>query len=451
MKSIGIIAAGILLIFATSLESIAQQDSMMVLSLQKVQQLALEQNYQVKNSRKDLEIANKKVWETTAIGLPQISGSASYQQFLKIPVTLIPAEFFGGQPGTYAEMKFGTEYNISGSLTASQLVFDGAYIVGLQAARIYREMATLNIEKTETDVKSLVARSYFAARMFRESHDIAQENFININQTLRETEQTLKAGFVDEIQLEQLRLTATNLKNTIANLHRQTEVMEQLLKFQAGIDISQPIVLSDRLDELMEKLSLEALLAKEFMPDKHINLRLVKTQEQLMLMDYRRQKTSFLPSVAAFITYQESAQRGEFNFFEDWKPWFPSSIVGVSVNVPIFSSGMRASKVSQARLELEKAQNIRRLTEQSLFYEVAVNRSELQNAYEKFVNEKANIELAQKIYKHTQVRFNNGMASSMELTQASDQLLRAQSGYYSAVFNVLEAYEKLESALGVKN
>ena len=133
MKSIGIIAAGILLICATSLESIAQQDIMMVLSLQKVQQLALEQNYQVKNSRKDLEIANKKVWETTAIGLPQISGSASYQQFLKIPVTLIPAEFFGGQPGTYAEMKFGTEYNISGSLTASQLVFDGAYIVGLQA------------------------------------------------------------------------------------------------------------------------------------------------------------------------------------------------------------------------------------------------------------------------------------------------------------------------------
>lgn len=428
-----------------------QNTDTLKLSIDNACSMAIEHNFQVKNANKDFEISQKKIWETAAIGLPQISASASFQYNIDIMAQVLPAQYFGGQPGELMEIKFGTEYNVNGAVKVSQLLFDGGYIVGLQAAKIYSELALNNIEKTETTVKDMVSRTYFAARMFRENRDITIENLNNIKKTLLETEQQYKAGFADEIKLDQLRLTEANLRNALLNLDRQVLITEQLLKFQIGIDLAQPIILTNSLEALMDGFSLEPLLAKEFVADNHIDMRLIKTQEELKVLSLRREKASLMPSMSAFFSHQQSALRNEFNFGEQWKPWYPTTMVGVSLNIPIFSSGMRMAKVSQARLEVEKANNMRLQTEQSLQLDVINIKAELQTAFEKYEVEKGNMELAKKILRHTEAKFSSGMVSSMELTQANDQLLKAQSNYFSAIFNVLDAHKKLETALGTSN
>ncbi|NLF41476.1 MAG: TolC family protein [Bacteroidales bacterium] len=432
-------------------EVYGQSADTLLLSIDSARSMAIEYNFQVKNANKDFEISQKKIWETIAIGLPQISASASFQYNIDIMAQLLPDKYFGGPEGELMEIKFGTEYNVNGAVKVSQLLFDGGYIVGLQAAKIYSELALNNIEKTETTVKNMVSRTYFAARMFRENRDITIENLNNIKKTLLETEQQYKAGFADEIKLDQLRLTEANLSNALLNLDRQVLLTEQLLKFQIGIDLAQPIILTNSLENLMDGLLLENLLVKEFVADNHIDMRLIKTQEELKILSLRREKASLIPSMSAFFSHQQSALRNEFNFGEQWKPWYPTTMVGVSLNIPIFSSGMRMAKVSQAKLEVEKVNNLRLQTEQSLQLDVINIKAELQTAYEKYEVEKGNMELAKKILRHTEAKFNSGMASSMELTQANDQLLKAQSNYFSAIFNVLDAYKKLETALGVSN
>lgn len=420
----------------------------LLLSLEAVKQYALEYNAEIKTARTDIEIAEKQIRETTAIGLPQINASVGYNYYVDIPTSLIPAEFLGGEPGEFAEIQFGTQHNMTAMATVEQLVFDGQYIVGLRAARIYRELAGKNLERSEVEVRSMVRETYFLAQLVSENLKTVRKNLTNMEQTLFETQRLREEGFTDPIHVDQLQLTIANMRHRITDLERQKLLTKNLLKFQAGIDLDTPVLLTDELDLLFGELLAGIPAEQTFDPERHIDYRLAQTQETFSLMVLRREQTAYLPTLSASFIRQEMAMRDSFNFFASGRSWFPATFFTVNLNIPIFSSGMRAAQVQQARLELEKTQIAKDHISRSLVLQKNEAVAEFESALEQYENEQGSLVLAQRILDRTSIMFREGMASSLELTQANEQLLNSHVNYHNAMFALLNAKNKLDKALG---
>lgn len=420
----------------------------MPLSLQEARQAALENSRQLKSAELDVQTAEKQIWETTAGGLPQISASLGYQYYFELPTSLIPAEFFGGQPGEFTEIQFGTEQNLTASATINQLIFSGEYIVGLRAARIYRDLAREGRNRTELEVKTMVTETYFLALLAMENLEVVRQNLDNMRKTLRETKQVLEAGFTDPINVDQLQLTVSNMEYSVSSLERQKSLSLSLLKFQSGLDAGLEVRLTDSLAGLLRQISLQSRMHGEFDPQRHIDFRIMQSQEAFSTMVLRREQSFFLPSISAFYTRQEMAMRDRFNFTESGYPWFPTSFLGINLNIPVFSSGMRSARVQQARIELEKARIGKEETRQALIVRMQQARADFQTAMDQYQNQKGNLELARRILERTTIMHREGLASSLELTQASDQLLSTQSNYLGAMAGLLNAWNSLEKATG---
>lgn len=418
------------------------------LSLEEAREHALGHSYTIRQARKDLNIAESQIWETTAAGLPQINASVGYNYYLDIPTSLVPAEFFGGEPGEFEEIQFGTEHNITAAASVEQLIFDGQYIVGLRASRIYRDLAGQTLERSGLEIKNAVTETYFLALMAEKNLDIVKQNLLNMEAQLEETRALLKEGFTDPINVDQLQLTVSNLKNRISSLKRQEELTKNLLKFQLGLEVEEHIRLTDELDDLHKDLLNDMSFLAPFAPEQHIAYRMMHSQEDMSQMVLRREQSAYLPSLSASFTRQEMAMRDKFNFFDGDQSWFPSTYFAVNLSIPIFSSGLRASRVEQARLDLEKARISREEVLQSLNLQMQEAMADFSTARDQYDNQKENLELAKRIFDRTTIMYQEGMATSLELTQANDQLITTQANYYHALFEVLNARNNIEKALG---
>ncbi len=420
----------------------------LLLSLDDVKQHALNHNAEIKTARADVRVAEKQIRETTAIGLPQVNASLGYNYYLDIPTSLIPAEFLGGEPGEFAEIQFGTQHNMTATASVEQLVFDGQYIVGLRAAKIYRELADKNLQRSELEVRNLIRETYFLVQLVTENLQSVSNNLNNIEQMLYETQKLLEEGFTDPINVDQLRLTASRMKQRVTDLERQKLLTKNLLKFQAGIDLETQIELTDDLDQLFENLLSGLSEDYTLELEQHIDYRLADSQKVMSLMVLRREQTAYLPRLSASFIRQEVAMRDGFNFFDSGKSWFPATFFTVNLNVPIFSSGMRSAQVQQARIELEKAEILKNQIGRSLVLQMNEAIAELESTMEQYTNEQESLLLAQRIFDRTTVMFREGMATSLELTQANEQLLNSHINYHNAMFALLNGKNKLDKAQG---
>lgn len=418
------------------------------LSLQDALNHAVRENAEVRTARVELDIAEKLIWETTAAGLPQLNASIGYNYFIDIPTSLVPAEFFGGQPGEFEQIQFGTPHSVTATASVEQLIFDGQYIVGLRAARIYREIAGRNVQRSEFEVANTVRETYYLALLASENLRILKQNHENIERLLAEYKALLKEGFTDPINVDQLRLMESNIKQLVSAMERQEQITLSLLKFQTGIDRQAGIELTDSLDDLFQKTLPEALGAASPNKEQHIDYLIAGSREAMSQMVLRREQSAYLPSISASFVRQEMAMRDGFNFFDGAEPWFPATYLALNLNIPIFSSGMRRSRVQQAQLELEKSKIAREQVGRAILLQVEEAITSLHTAYEQFLNEESSLETAGRIFERTSIMFREGMASSMELNQANEQLLSTQSGYLRAKFDVLSAHNQLEKALG---
>ncbi len=430
---------------------ISPETELLKLTYQEAIDHALEHSTEIRTARKDLEIAGRSIWEITASGLPQIDASANYQYFFHIPTQLVPAEFFGGEPGEFIEVQFGTEHNLTAAATVSQMIFDGSYIVGLRASRIFRQLTRETLERSEIEIRNQVSETYFIILLSRDNLEVTRENMVNMERLLIENEELYREGFTDRINVDQLRLSVSNLGTRVRNMERQFEISKNLLKLQMGLEMEREILLTDSLDELfaMMIMGTETFIDEEFDYQDHIDYKIMLSRQNMDLMALRREQSFSLPRLTASYTYQEMAMRDEFNFTDGTRPWFPSSFVAVNLTVPIFSSGLRRSKVQQARLELQKSELATWQMSESLKLGMIEARSRFITAGEQYRNESDNLELAERILDQTIIMHREGMATSLELTQAQNQLLSTQASYYNAMFDFINAKNDLERARGL--
>ncbi len=424
---------------------LAQEDSVHSFTLSEVQEYAIQHNTNAQNARLDITQAEKDVWETTAMGLPQANASVGYTDNLSLMTTLIP-NFFEGKPDELVPVQFGTQHNASASFSVNELIFSGPYIVGLQTAKIYKSLSVQTSKKTDIEVKATVSQTFYLILMSEESLGILQSNYENLEKTFNDTKAMYNSGLAEETDVDQLQISVYSLENTINSMKRQIATTKKLLNFQMGLPLDQKISLKGTLDDFIEKIDLAVLLNSEFNVENNIDYKLLDVQEKLSYMSMKKEKAEYLPSLSASFTHQQMAMRDQFNFFDFNKKWYPTSMLSFNLSIPIFSSGSRHVRVQKAELALQKAQNNKESGKQSLILSARQARDNYLNALDKYKTQQKSIDLARKILDRTTVKYKEGMASSMEVTQANDQYLKAQSDYTSAMVDLLNAKIDLDKA-----
>ena len=442
-----------------------KKDSTFKLSLKEAQDYAMQNNQNMKNSLLDLDIANKKIWETTAIGLPQASGKLSYTYTPKVSNTieqfsalsdlgkwmfgadqalsaLVPNQGFGNVPAPSnsttdpKDLKWGSTLDI----TVSQLIFSGSYIVGLQTSKVYRSLSEIAVTKSAYDLKQNVANAYYLVLIAKENLRVLDSTYQNTSKLLIELEAINKAGLIEETDVDQIRITTNTILNAVDMLKRQSDIAKNLLKFQMGMDIYADIELTEDLNSMIEAENLAAMLLQKYDVKSQPDFMLLSSQEKLAGLNVKFNKSAFLPDIAAFYTHNE-------NFNDKAMSFSAPDMFGVSMSIPIFSSGSRIVKLKQAKLQLYKMQNTKSMVEQSLLLDYEQSKSACLNAMDKFNTQKETINLSKKIYDRTLVKYKEGMSSSMDLTQAQNQYLTAQSNYFNAMLELLNANAKLSKLL----
>jgi len=416
-------------------------------TLEEAMKYGAKNSYETKLSKMDLEIAKKKVKETIAIGLPQISGKGSYQNFLEQPVQLVPAEFFGGQAGEFAEVIFGTKQNVSGELSASQLIFDGSYIVGLQATRAYTNFSEVQLSQTKLNAKEKIAEAYTLVLAAQENLRILNDNVGSMEQMYSETQAMYESGFAAEEDVDQLAISLSRIKASIRNAEYQVQSAKSLLKFHMGIPVDLEIILTDQVETLVGQNADLTGLSTDMDLSRNVNIALARSNKDLQRLAYKNAKAAYLPRLAAFASYQQNSFANKFNFLESQALWFPTLLVGVNLEIPIFSSGMRHHQVGQAKVEYNKAKVMETQAKEGARLEFETASRDYLNAMEVFDLEKRNLALSEKIKETTSIKFKEGLSTSFELVQSENQLAQTQGAYIQALISVLNAKTKLNKSL----
>jgi outer membrane protein len=453
------------LVLAAGMWNAGSAQGPMRLSLAEAQEYAIQHSYNVQLSDLDLEIAKRKVKETTAIGLPQVNASGGFQNFLDIPVTVIP-DFISPTvlntllqtgvitPGDipqsdpqFVEAQFGTKFTMTAGVTASQLLFDGSYIVGLQAAKSYVQFAELNKEKSEADVKEQVAQAYFTVLVSEENLSILQKSVGTLEKTLSDTRIMFENGFMEEQDVDQLKLQLNSLNNQLDYAESQKNIAYYFFLFTLGLPESTEVSLTDNVTSLVDEADHGALLNEAFDVEKNPNYKVINSALGLSLLNEKLEKSAYLPKLSASFSHQQQALRSEFNFTDSDKDWFPSTILGLSLNIPIWSSGMRSNRIQQAKLDVEKTKVSREQVMDATRLEYRTAYSEFLNALNGYNNAKESMDLSRSILERTQIKFREGISGSFDLSQAQNQNLNSQGAYIGSMLQLLNAKIRLKKAL----
>lgn len=408
---------------------------------------ALENNRVSKNATSDLEIANAKKWETIATGLPQINAFIDYNNNLKQPVSLVPAEFFGGNPGEFAELSFGTKQTIDGSVTLSQLLFDGSYMIGLASIKLYMDIAEKAKIKTDQEVKKATISAYGNALISQERVKILNKNLKNVKNNLDEIKKIYQNGFTELENVEQLTISYKSLKNSLDYAIKIEKTTLNLFKLIIGYGIEKEIALLDNLSGLTLKSFDLNKSSENFEIEKNIDYQLSLNNKKSQQTLLRLEQAKALPTLRAFIKGGYDGNNDSFKFFKPNQKWYGYSFVGVSMSVPIFSSLRKSAKTQQAKIEFEKSVIDYSESKKRILIELENAESEYQYALNSYNNAIENLKLAEKIERKNQIKFLEGLISGLELRQAQIQLYSIQNELLQSMLEVINKKTTLEIML----
>ncbi|MEY3598425.1 MAG: hypothetical protein RL521_847 [Bacteroidota bacterium] len=415
------------------------------MTLVQAQQYAVKNANSVTQATFDAELASIQTKQILSIGLPQVNGSVQFQNFLSLPTSVIPGAIFG-QPGQDVKVQFGVPYQMNAGLSASQLLFDGSWLVGLQASKAYLELSQLQIKRSEIEIKHQVAQSYHLAMIAKETIQLLEAGKLLIQKTLSESQALFKEGFIEEQNIDQLQLTLNDWNARINVALAQEQLTLDLLKFNMGMPIASTIELEDNTSVLSANIS-DALLSEKFAAEGNIEVQIMNKALGLQNLNVKAKQAAALPNFAAFYNYQKQALRREFNFADSNQDWFPMQLWGVQMNVPIFSGGGRYQNIQKAKVEVAKMSANAKLVREGALLAYNSARTNFMSALSNVNTNKASMELAEKIFVKTNQKYKEGLATSFELSQANNQVLQSQGSYVQSLLQLLNAKDQLQKAL----
>ncbi len=440
---------GLLIVIIISFSSVKAQEKQYAFTLDEAVNYALTNNYSVRTAKLDIDAAEKKKWETTTMGLPQINANVDYQSWIKQGITLIPAEFFGGEQGEFIEVAFGTKQNLNATVTLTQLIFDGSYLIGLQSAKTYLKISELAKEKTDLKIREAVINAYGNVLVAEESIKILERNKAVLQKNLDETKAILENGLAEEQDLQQQQITLSSIDIQLNKAQRLEVISKKMFNLTLGISIDTPVTLTDKLEDLALSASDMNLINSNFDLNNHIDYRIADNTVVSNELLVKFEKSKALPSLGAFVNYSRYANNDNNIFFKNNGTWFDSSLFGLSLKIPIFSSLQRSSRTQQAKISLDQAEIALDETSQKLKLQVDTAKNKYQFALDQYKISKENLVLAESIANKEQIKFFEGLSSSFNLTNAQNQLYRKQQEYIQSILEIIQTKVELENALNL--
>tara|TARA_A100001015_G_scaffold89460_1_gene99541 strand:+ start:975 stop:2321 length:1347 start_codon:yes stop_codon:yes gene_type:complete len=438
-----------IIIFVFTFTGILGQELPKRLTIEEAVAFGQENNRQILNASREVQKAYKERWSTIAIGLPQISANANYQNFLELPTSLIPAQFFGGKEGDFAEVQFGTPQIMDGGITLQQLIFDGSYIVGLEASNVFLEISKNILEKTALEIKKNIISTYSSVLLIKENILFLKNNIDNLAENLQEVRALFTNGFEEEESVEQLRLTLSGIQTQLRYAENAEKITLNMLKLLMGFPADAPLELLDTL----ESFTMDGLFEQEFKSDlnltNNVDIKIATTQLRSESLLYRYEKSKSLPRLAAFINGNYTGNSETFSFTDSDQKWFGAALFGINLQVPIFSSFKRRAQSQKAKIALDQAETTLEETQERINIEVQGALNDYKLAIQTYFTNKENLTLANRIEQKNQSKYFEGMASTFELRQAQLQLYSAQNNYISSIQSVIQKKLNLETLLNI--
>jgi outer membrane protein TolC len=351
----------------------------------------------------------------------------------------------------YQRLQFGTQWQIQAGINASQLIFDGSYIIGLKAAKELTSLYSQLYVKSEFDAEINVTKAYFQVLTLNENINLISVNSERIQKLYIEMKAMNTQGFVEAIDVDKLELALSNLDIQKKNLENLYDISLQALKLQMGMDVKTPIELTNNLESLY-KLEAEDLMGIDFNVSNRYEYKLLKQQESLNVLDKKRYQMGWIPNLVFFGGYNLSLNRNNDNLFKNYPqlPWVPVTLIGLKTSVPIFDGFMKKAKVDQINISQMKLKNDMFNVTNAFSLEYSAARSKYQMATQMIVQQKKNMELAQKILDVTQKKYKEGLSNSTDLQAAETDLKSSQTNYLNAIYDLLTAKTDLKKAIGKK-
>ncbi|MDQ6723011.1 MAG: TolC family protein, partial [Thermoproteota archaeon] len=367
---------------------------------------AVKNAVQVKNALLDIEIQRQSNKEITAAAYPQINGNVTLNDYLNIPTSLIPAEFFGGAPGTYAPVKFGTKYNAGAGADVQQILFDGQVFVGLMARKVLINFSTKTKEITEEQIKANVLKIYYQLVVGKKQIGSLDANINRFGKLLHDTKEIYKNGFAEKLDVDKVEVQLNNLQTEKLKAENQLAAGYEGLKFLMGMPQQNSLLLSDTLSE--EELK-SNILDDDYNYQDRKEFQLLDIATKLGAFNVKRYQLSKLPTLTASGSFTKNAQRTKFDFFKSSGDWFTTSYISFRLNIPIFDGGARNARIAKAKLDLQKTKNNIDQLKLSIDNDVAQSRLRIKTALLTMDSQKKNIELAEQVYNTTKLKYEQGL------------------------------------------
>jgi outer membrane protein TolC len=433
--------------FFLGLQSVFAQTLPDSVSLEEAVAFGEQNNRTIQNANLEVQKAYKQKWSAIAIGLPQISANANYQNFIELPTSLIPAQFFGGNEGDFAEVQFGTPQTMDAGVTVQQLIFDGSYLVGLEASRVFLAISENILEKTQLEIRKNIVNTYSSVLLARENIQFLENNHKNLTNTLEELNQLFRNGFEEEESVEQLRLTLSGVETQLRYAKNLERITLNMLKLLIGFPTQSPLLLSDTLEKLTDASLFSLQISEDISLSNNVDIKMAENNLLSETLLYKYERSKSLPRLSAFLNGNYTGNSETFSFTQSNQKWFGAALFGINLQVPIFSSLQRSANSQKAKIAVYQAEKSLTETQERITIEVQAAENEYQLAVENYFTSKENLALAKRIEEKNQTKYFEGVASSFELREAQLQLYSAQNNYIKAIQNVIQKKLALETLL----
>lgn len=416
-------------------------------SVKEAIEYALDHQSSVQNSKLNERIAKKKVNEITGMGLPQISATADVKNFIDIPTQVVPSFT---TPGEFSALQFGLQHQAMAGIDVSQLIFSGDYFVGVQAAKVYKELAELDTKRTKIETATAVSKAYYTVLINEDRSTLLTSNIERIKTAMDGLEGLVHYGFAEQLEFDRLKVTHNNLISEQEKINRLLEVGRYLLKFQIGMEVNAKLSLTEKLDDVDLSIT-DSIIATPLEYENRVEYNMLSTQLRLAKLDLKRNRLASLPSAYAYGSYSQNAYRTAFNFFDKNESWYPTTLIGATITMPIFNGLRGHAKTQQAKLEIQKLDNSIDELKRGIDLEMASSVANLKNASQSLNHHKENIDLAARVVGITKMKFDRGVGTNLEIVTAESALKEAQTNYYNALFEAILAKIDYNKSIGQFN
>ncbi len=420
------------------------------LTLEQCLKYGYENQVMVRNADLDRELAKARIGETRADGLPQIDGFADYSNYWNVQDAFLPAVIFDPNAplDEFVSVPFGQQYNGNASIGASQMLFDGSYFVGLNAAKTYKDLSDKDFIKSRQDITEQITKAYYTVLVTQVALDLIDNNYQRLDTLLTETTLMYENGFAEKIDVNRIQVQFNNTETQKSRANRNLEQAYYILKFQMGMPLSEPIQLAETIEDI--DFTVVEYDFAQFRYQDRIEVSQLEVTRSLAELDLKNNKVKYLPSldaVANLGALTATNVRGEVTDFDD--KWLGYGFFGVRLQLPIFDGLRKSYLIQQNRIQLAQIDNDMRYLKYSIDLEQEQAKRDFANSLENLRAQEENMELALEVYETTNIKYQEGIGSNLEVVDAETSYKDAQSNYFNALYDVLIAKVDMEKALGI--